>query len=151
MATETRVTDAVELGTGVKHWTTGGVAGFLGGALFGGMMAHTPMMENVAALLGLADPAAGWIIHLVISIIFGVVYAGIVSIDQLAAFARRPSSGSVLGAIYGVVVWIVGATIIMPFWLMGTFVIDPNWMSFVGHILYGGFLGVLYPILLTHE
>lgn len=151
MATESKVTAAVELGTDKNHWAIGGVAGFLAGALFGAMMAHTPMMENVAALIGLADPAAGWIIHLVIAIIFALIYVGIVSFEQVSPYANRPSVGSVVGAVYGIVLWIVGATIIMPLWLTGSLVIDPNWMSFVGHIIYGGVLGVLYPILLTHE
>jgi uncharacterized membrane protein YagU involved in acid resistance len=151
MAIESTEYERVELGLEMEHWVIGAISGFLGGSLFGAMMAASPMMVDVASLFGLEDPAAGWLIHLCISIVFAWGYLSVVSLDQFEPYAQRPSTGAGLGLVYGVFLWFVGATIVMPLWLTGQFGIDANFVSFVGHLVYGVLLGVTYPVLLAHN
>lgn len=156
MATTIEEAHDIEITTATENWIIGGVSGLLAGAVFGGIMSHTPMMESVAGLFTLEAVAAGWLLHFVISILFGVVFAGIVSYGPLPAYAKRASTGAGLGIIYGVIVWIVGAAIIMPLWMGAVAPVDPpvpnlNWLSFAGHLAYGVVLGAIYPVLLSHN
>lgn len=135
---------------------TGGIAGFIGGAMFGAMMSATSMMENVAAMVGMESIAIGWLVHFGISIFVAVLYVGLVSSSRLRQYATRPSTGAGLGVGYGLALWVVGVVFAMPLWLGITTPMSPvvpnlDWMSFVGHLIYGVFLGTLYPLLLTHE
>jgi uncharacterized membrane protein YagU involved in acid resistance len=151
MAIETGEYEAVEIGLEMDNWVVGALSGFIGGSLFGAMMAATPMMENVAALFGLAAPSAGWLIHLSISIVFAWGFISVVSLEPLETYAQRPSTGAGMGLVYGVFLWFVAATVLMPLWLTGELGIDANFMSFVGHLIYGVVLGAIYPILLAHN
>lgn len=156
MATATETGHNVEIGTATENMVIGGIGGLLAGSVFGGIMSQTPMMESVAALFTLEAIAAGWLLHFVISIIFGILFAAIVAYGPLPAYAGRVSAGAGVGIVYGVVVWIVGAAIIMPLWMGAVTPASPpvpnlNWLSFAGHIAYGVVLGALYPVLLAHD
>lgn len=136
-------------------WVAGGISGFFAGAMFGAMMSATSMMENVAAMIGLESIAAGWIVHFTISIFVALLYVGLVSNNWLGRFANQPSTGAGLGIVYGVILWLTGVVFIMPLWLSIVTPATPpvpnvDWMSFVGHLIYGVFLGALYPLLISH-
>lgn len=133
----------------------GGVAGLVAGVVFGAMlqMMMTPVIAvAIPALYGLSGLAAGWVIHLVHSVVFGLVFAVIVSTTSLRRFAEKWSTGAVLGLAYGVLVWIVAAAIVMPLWLgvVGFPEVPPlpnlNPQSLVGHLVYGLLLGVGYAL-----
>ena len=151
MATETGRHRQVELDTEMHNWVLGGLSGFIGGSLFGALMSATPYMENVAALFGLSTPAAGWIIHLAFSILFAWIFVGVVTLEQFSGYAKRPSTGAGLGVTYGILVWFVAGSVMFPLWLNGSFSIEPNFLALVGHIVFGAFLGAIYPILLAHD
>ena len=151
MATETGRIRQVDLGTEMHNWVIGGISGFIGGSVFGGVMAGTAFMEDVAALFGLQDPAAGWFIHLAFSIVFAWAFVGLVSFEQFSQYAYRPSTGAGLGVVYGVILWFVAATVLFPLWLTGSFGIDPNFLALVGHVVFGVVMGATYPLLLAHD
>lgn len=121
-----------------KQLTAGVVGGLVGGVLFGLMMQMMGMLGMVAGLVGQDGAAVGWVVHLAISVLFGLGYA--------VAFGPRSSSWSWalgLGAVYGVVWWVLGALIIMPA-IMGMPVLQVGTLqmqSLVGHIVYGVALG----------
>lgn len=156
MATQTDATHAHSLGRGSHHLAAGGVSGFLIGAVFGGgVMTPAELMPLIASLYGLEGVVAGWLAHLVHSIVFGMLFAVVVSYDALSA-AGRPSSGAAIGAVYGIGVWVVAAAIVMPLWVGAMTQASPpvpniNWVSFVGHLVYGVGLGALYPLFVAHE
>lgn len=156
MATSTEAAHDIDISTGTENWVIGGISGLLAGGVFGGIMSHTPMMENVAALLTLTGAPAGWLFHFIISIVFGVIFAVIVAAGPLPTYAKRASTGAGLGIIYGIVVWVIGAAIVMPLWMGAVTPAEPpvpnlNWLSFAGHIAYGVVLGAIYPVLLAHN
>lgn len=156
MATTSETGHDIEVESGTENWIVGGIAGLIAGAVFGGIMSQTPMMESVAALITLQAVAAGWLFHFVISFIFGAIFAAIATIGSFPEYANRTSSGAGLGIAYGIIVWVVGAAIVMPLWMGAVTGASPpvpnlNWLSFAGHIAYGAVLGAFYPILLAYN
>jgi uncharacterized membrane protein YagU involved in acid resistance len=118
----------------------GVVGGFAGGILFGALMHMMGMIEMIAGLVGQDSVAVGWIVHLGISVAFGLGYA-------LTFGAVSSSWGRALGfgAIYGVIWWVLGALLLMPA-RMGMPVFQVGEMqlqSLMGHVLYGVTVGLV--------
>ena len=128
---------------------TAGVAGGLaGGVVFGLMMQAMGMMGMIAQLVGSTSTAVAWLVHLAISAIFGAAFGAV-----LGGFVRSPGSGTLLGAGYGVVLWVVGPLLLMPA-LMGmpVFVVDQMaLMSLLGHAIFGVVLGAVVGVLLRRR
>lgn len=61
--------------TDTKQLTAGVVGGLVGGVLFGVMMQMMGMLGMVAGLVGQDGAAVGWVVHLAISILFGLGFA----------------------------------------------------------------------------
>jgi uncharacterized membrane protein YagU involved in acid resistance len=121
----------------------GVVAGIAGGIVFGALMAMMGMMGMIAMLVGSESAAVGWLVHLVISAFYGALFAVIVPTTL--------GTGALLGAgaVYGIVLWLIGPLLIMPAMLgMGLFMFNTmTMMSLVGHLLYGLIVaGVLVPL-----
>jgi len=131
---------------GERNLTAGVVGGVAGGLLFGAMMHMGGMIGMVAMLAGSASVAVGWIVHLLISVAFGLVYALV-----LGPATRSVGHGAVLGILYGGVTWVLGALVVMPVWLGMSdmvFAVGPDQiMSLVGHVMFGAALGVVYRLL----
>jgi hypothetical protein len=144
--------DAWEGPAGWRWWSAGAVGGAIAGVLFGAIMPAEEMMPMVAALYGFEGLVAGWIFHLLHSIAFGLLFAVIVLAGGLRTAVARSPFAAVPGAIYGVALWVVFASFVMPAWIGGVTEMAPpvpewNWLSLVGHIAYGGTLGGLFPVL----
>ncbi len=148
MATKTSTLTA-EL-TAHSNWKAGVLGGLGGGLVFGIMMSM--MMPNIVemaipGMYGLEGGLAGWTIHMAHSAVLGVVFAGLTgAAPQLTETAGKTVA---FGVVYGIVLWAVLATFVMPAWVgamlpMNPPVPDVNPMSLVGHVVYGGLLGVLY-------
>ena len=76
-----------------------------------GMEMGMGMLDNVGSMIG-ADAFIGFILHVIISAVFGALYTGF--------FLKYVKLGNPLvsivvgGLIYGLIVWIVGGNIIAP-------------------------------------
>ncbi|WP_246631627.1 hypothetical protein [Pseudonocardia nigra] len=116
----------------VSRAANGVVAGIAGGIVFGILMAMMGMLPMVAMLVGSSSAVVGAVMHLVISAAFGLVFAVAVPATGTGALLGA-------GAIYGVLLWVVGPLLIMPAWLgMPLFMINGmTLMSLLGHVLYG--------------
>ncbi len=127
--------------TSVVHGVVGGLTG---GVVFGLMMQAFGMIPMVAMLVGSEAVAVGWIVHLVNSAILGAAFG-------LIAGARQMGLGMQLamGAAYGLVLWVVGALLLMPARLgMDLFVINEmSVRSLMGHLVFGVILGGVVAIL----
>ncbi len=120
---------------------TAGVAGGLaGGLVFGVMMQVIGMIGMIAQLVGSTSVAVAWVVHLAISAFFGAAFAVLLA-DRL----RGPGMALGLGAVYGVVLWVVGPLLLMPAFMgMPVFVVDQMaLMSLIGHVAFGVVLGVV--------
>ncbi|WP_132059296.1 hypothetical protein [Halorussus amylolyticus] len=133
-------------------WSSAAIAGLAGGLAFGILLQAMGMMPTIAALYGGESAAIGWLAHLFHSVVFGLVFAAlVVRTDYRDTDARTLS---LLGAGYGVVLWVVAAAIAMPLWL-GALGLDapaiPNLdvASLAGHLVYGVVLGAVFAAVRT--
>lgn len=121
-------------------WSVGAVGGMVAGMVFGMLMQMMGMIPMVAMLVGSDSVVVGWLVHLMISAVFGVGFA--------VLFGRRAGSLSAaagFGAAYGMVLWVVGPLLLMPAKLgMPLGQINATAVqSLMGHILYGVILGLV--------
>lgn len=120
----------------------GAVGGLAGGIAFGILMQLMGMMGMVAQLVGSDSAAVGWLVHLAISVLFGLGFTLVLTPTGLT---RTPVTAAGLGLVYGVVLWFGGALIMMPAWLgmpvlqLGT----TAWQSLMGHLVFGLVLGLV--------
>jgi uncharacterized membrane protein YagU involved in acid resistance len=138
------MTASVWSGTGVvaRGWQ-GVVAGLAGGIVFGILMTMMGMMPMIAMMIGSSSAAVGWLVHLAISAFYGLLFAEIVP--------PTVGTGATLGwgAVYGIVLWVIGPLLIMPAILgMPLFMFNATtMMSLMGHLSYGLIVaGVLLPL-----
>ncbi len=127
----------------LKWGASGGVAG---GLIFGAMMGIMGMLPMIGSMVGQPTAAAGFVVHMANSVIIGVGFAIV-----LGRFVSGISSGVGIGLTYGGVWWVLGPLTLMPL-LMGMG-FGVNWNaaaaaamlpSLVGHLMYGGVLGLVY-------
>ncbi|TFB24059.1 hypothetical protein E3U55_04405 [Filobacillus milosensis] len=85
---------------------TGIVGGIIGGVIFGVMMQVMGRIEMIASMMGSQSLLVGWIIHLMISIIFGIGFVLLTTVTKLNLI--------LLTILYGALIWIIGPLIIMP-------------------------------------
>ena len=128
----------------------------LGG--FVGTLAMTAMMYLVAPMMGLhmdiaamlgsmlgGSWTAGLMMHVVNgSVIFPAIYA-------YALYARLPGSPAIRGTVWGVALWLIAQTAVMPMMGAGVFSSAMGGMmaamgSLIGHVLYGSLLGVIASV-----
>lgn len=154
MSTETRT--ALDVGGESVSWAAGAVAGLVAGVPFGLMIQFgLGVMPAIGALYGAPGVVIGWVAHLGHSVLFGLVYAGLVTLEPLASYAERWTTGWALGAAYGAALWFVFIGFVWPVWLGAVGFPAAASMSvpflklqpLVGHLVYGVVLGIGIPIL----
>ena len=124
----------------------GAYGGIAGGLIFGAMMGMMGMLPMIGSMIGQPTAAAGFAVHMANSVIIGVGFAIV-----LGRFVSGTPSGVGVGLAYGGAWWILGPLTLMPLFMgMG---LGVNWNaaaavamlpSLVGHLMYGGVLGLVY-------
>ena len=124
----------------------GAYGGFAGGLLFGAMMGMMGMLPMIGSMVGQPTAGVGFIVHMVNSVIIGAGFAVL-----LGRFVSGTSSGVGLGLAYGGVWWILGPLTFMPLFMGMGFGVNWNAAaavamlpSLVGHLMYGGVLGLAH-------
>ena len=124
----------------------GAYGGFAGGLLFGAMMGMMGMLPMIGSMVGQPTAGVGFVLHMVNSVIIGAGFAVV-----LGRFVSGTSSGVGLGLAYGGVWWILGPLTLMPLFMGMGFGVNWNAAaavamlpSLVGHLMYGGVLGLVY-------
>ena len=107
-------------------------------------IAETFVGDDYAGAGFLAEPVLiGIAIHMMFSIVFGVIYALI-----LGAHGNRIGAPVqlVAGMLWGAVLWAVNTFLIAPLMPGGDAITPamPDWAWLVAHLMYGAFLGLLY-------
>lgn len=127
--------------------TSGGLAGLLGGWVFGVWMEQAGFFPLIAGLVNSTDPLTGRWLHFGISILIGVTY-GVLFQEE----TRTLGTSIAWGMGYGLIWWIVGPLTVMP-WLLGQGVqwsllaAQSAFPSLIGHLLYGITLGFVQALL----
>ncbi|MDY7081312.1 MAG: histidine kinase, partial [Halobacteria archaeon] len=85
------------------------------------------------------------------------VYAIVASSDPLHGYSERLAPSVGIGIAYGVATAVLLASLLMPMWLevVGFQNVPPlpniTLTSIVGHVVYGGVLGIIYAVLEVPE
>jgi hypothetical protein len=125
------------------------VGGFVGTVVMTAMMyLVAPMMGlrmDIAAMLG-SMLGGSWIAGMMMHVVNGSVIFPAVYVYVLYAHLR--GSPAIRGTIWGVVLWFVAQTVVMPMMGGGLFSSAMGGMmaamgSLIGHILYGSLLGII--------
>lgn len=127
-----------------------GVA-LVAGVVMGVFMQVTAgLLPVIGALYGVQSELVGWISHLFHSIVFGLLFVAGTTRPTFRAFGGVLGL-TLLGSLWGAVLWLIAAGFIMPLWLIavGEPAILPNLTSpgLVSHLLWGAVLGGLYAVL----
>ncbi len=121
---------------------SGGLAGLLGGWVFGIWMAQAAFFPLIAGLVNSTEVMTGRGLHFGISVIIGISYGILFQRDT-----RTIGSSIAWGLVYGLIWWMLGPLTLMP-WLLGQGVqwslsaAQEAFPSLIGHLLYGITLGI---------
>lgn len=125
----------------------------LGAALIAGaamgivIQAMAGVVPVIGALYGVPDPFIGWITHEFHSVVFGLVYAGLIVVVP-DRFSSSVFGYLGVGLAWTIFLWLFAAGIVMPAWLIliGLPAPIPNltFPSLVGHGIWGLTLGGVY-------
>lgn len=120
------------------------VGGLLGGMVLALVMDGEAVLQDAAALLGAASPAAAWLVPLLYGGVLGILFG---LLAGMASSSLLP--GLVSGLLYGGAWWLLGPLTLLPL-AQGQM---PRWdvaamsqalSSLVGHLVYGLVLGITY-------
>ncbi len=136
-----------------KNIGYGTLAGFIGGIVFGLMMTKMGVLIKIGSLVGMSNPIAGFVVHLIISMFMGVIFALI-----FYKVACKRLSGTLWGLVYGIFWWFLG-----PLTLLSR-IMDESIVSrwnitgmknalpgLLGHIVFGLIMGFVYGWLRSRE
>lgn len=130
----------------IKNAAYGGIAGTLVMTLM--MMFMAPMLTgmpmDIAAMLGAM--LGGYTIGMAAHIMMGVIVFPLIYVYVI--YERIPGSPLVKGLIWGIILWVMAAVIVMPMAGGGFLMSEIGGMmalvaSLMGHLVYGGLLGLI--------
>ncbi|WP_435195477.1 hypothetical protein [Natronomonas sp. EA1] len=133
------------------RWAAGVGGGLAGGIAFGALLQATGGLPTIGALYGAETLVGGWVAHLFHSLLFGLAFAGLSTAAPFRQYAARVLPAMGLGIAYGVSLWLVLATVVMPLWLTAMGLQTPigfDLVSLVGHVGFGAVLGATFPAFL---
>ncbi|MBV7362830.1 hypothetical protein KRX54_00035 [Actinomycetaceae bacterium TAE3-ERU4] len=116
------------------HRLLAGLAGgFAGGVVFGMMMWQMGMFSMIAMMMGSDSALVGAGIHLMISLMFGVIGGFL-----LPYMPSCPSRGLLFVLLFGIALWVAGPLVGMPLLMGGKLftITNATMMSLMGHIIY---------------
>lgn len=125
--------------------SVGIISSVMGGIVFGMMMTMMDSITMIAGMVGSSSVVVGWLVHLMISVIFGAVF-GLVLTTKLIP-VKNPI---VNGTVYGFILWALFPFIMLPV-MMGGGPFQFDVYSLMGHLIYGVVLGVTYKQLYKPE
>lgn len=135
-----------------RIWIAGVGAGLVGGVGMGLIM-HFVMgaMPVVGSLYGQPTVIAGWAAHLVHSVVFALIFVGLVTRTGLSRYARTTTLAAGSAIVYGAVLGIVAGAFVLPIWVnavsaAGMPVPLLSVPSFIGHLVFGLLLGGVYAV-----
>ena len=134
----------------VTRVVQGGIAGILGGIVFGVWMADQGVFSVIASIVGGSSPLQGVLVHLSISFSIGAGFG--LFLGPLAGDVAR---SLLWGTVSGSLLWFLGPLTLMPIALD----MAPQWTAsaiaatigtLVWHLVFGGVMGIAYAAI-AHE
>ncbi len=114
------------------------------GVLFGIFMQMMGMMPVLASMLGSESLVLAWIMHMMISWIFGLGYG---------AMTLLSSRYYVLGILHGVIIWVIGPLLVMPMMMgmgpmIGNMFASEQLMNLVTHLAFSLILAAVFSLVI---
>ncbi len=132
---------------GLRAILMGQAGGLIGGLLFTVVMAGIGALPDVASLVGGTSIFAGFLVHLIISLIIGSSFG---LLFQREAYSY--GAGLAWGLAYGVLWWLLGAVTLFSVllrqpvdWSLAA--VTALFPALIGHLLYGIGLGLFFQFL----
>ena len=101
----------------------------------------------IGSLYGVADPLVGWITHEFHSVVFGLTFAGLLTLLP-SAYADWAVGTLGVAVAWSLALWLVAAGLVIPLWLNLVGITAPlpsvSGTSLASHLLWGVTLGGLY-------
>lgn len=142
-------------------WQSGAVAGAVAAAVMAVVIsvADLPLLRDAIAGLYLLEGSlvAGVLVHIVHGTLFGVIFAALLSDPGLHGITQWRWKCTVAGIVYGFVLAVAGAGIIMPIWLNAVGASGPQQIpnvtipSLAWHVVYGTVLGLAFSTFAPSE
>lgn len=153
-------TDERVRGSAARRWGGGAVAGLAGGVVMGVILHLVELMPLIGAMFGSRTYLAGWIGHLLISVVFGLGFVWLVSLPFVRDFTDTFGGTVGIGIVYGAMLQIFSGGVVLPL-IVGAIgsgdlplpllpipgiveVLTLPLAVGLGHLLYGTLLGVVY-------
>jgi hypothetical protein len=137
-------------------WKGGGIAGVIATIAMGAAISLMDLSTLQLAIAGLygqsGNLVSGWIAHLVHGSLFGMLFSLLLSDPGLYRITDWFWKSTLAGVVYGMMLAIVGAGIIMPIWLgVAGFSSPPSVPNvtvpvLIWHLVYGIVLGGVFSI-----
>ena len=135
-------------------YLAGIIGGLVGGSAFGMMMMKMHKLPKIAKLWGGSSSGLGFFVHLVNSVMIGILYIFGLSLSGISGF-EEIGAGLAYGLMYGFIWWILGPLILMPLWLkMPMQILSIRGIKnalpggLIGHFVYGALLGLTVAALI---
>jgi uncharacterized membrane protein YagU involved in acid resistance len=117
------------------------------GVLFGIFMQVMGMMPMLASMLGSESLVLAWIMHMMISWIFGLGYG---------AMTLLSSRYYVLGVVHGVIIWVIGPLLVMPVMMgmgpmIGNMFASEQLMNLATHLAFSLILAAVFSFLVRKQ
>lgn len=135
----------VKAACGKRNIVNGILAGLIAGVVFGFMLIQMGVLANLGMTIGSPTPFAGFIVHLIISAILGVIFAVI--------FYKRITNyfypALLWGLLFGIIWWFIGSLTLAPI-AMGmpvdwsAKVMAAEFPMLIGNLVFGFVLGLCY-------
>lgn len=136
-------------------WKGGALAGLIATVMMGLAISAVELSTLRIAIAGLygfeGNLVVGWVAHLAHGTLFGIIFAGVMADPGLHGVSNWVWKTVIAGVVYGLVLAILGAGIIMPIWLgVAGFPTPPSIPNvtvplLIWHGIYGVVLGSLFP------
>ncbi|MDX1745620.1 MAG: sensor histidine kinase, partial [Halobacteriales archaeon] len=142
--------DVRSYGVGLEQIVVAIAASLLAGGVMGIVIQTVAgVVPVIGALYGAMDPLVGWITHEFHSVVFGLIYAGIVAIVP-ARYGDRALGRVGIGILWALSLSLIAAGFVMPVWLRLVGLPAPlpsfNPASVAGHSIWGIVLGGSYHV-----
>ena len=144
--------------TGGVSWSAGALSGAIATIAMGLVIVstNTPTLRlAIAGLYAQQGLLAGWTAHVAHGTLFGLLFAVFLADPTLESMSQSHWRTGIAGVVYGLMLALVGAGLIMPMWLNAMAFSAAPAIPYVTadtllwHVVYGTVIGGIYPFLVT--
>lgn len=153
LVNETELAKRTDESVARPAWISGLTGGLAGGVVMGILVAlliPSALVEYVPDLRTPDGLLAASVVHLAVAAVYGIGYAALVTETGLVEKASSFTWNVGIGLTYGAVIWLAAMAIVLPLWFGELGTTSLPWLDprpFVGHLVYGSVLGIVFRVL----